>query len=75
MLRVFWEFLGRLSHRLPAWVLIGWFWLANLLLLAVMIGFRAVKTSGIAQTFELQDVPLLQFSGHPFPLAGAGVLR
>ncbi len=67
MHRGFWKFLGRLSERLPAWVVFGWIWLANLLLLAGMIGFRAVKTSGIAQTFEIQDVPLLEFADLHFP--------
>lgn len=56
-----------MPRSLNAWVVIGWFWLANLLALAVMIGFRAIKTSGIAQTFEFDDVPLLHQLDQNFP--------
>ncbi len=59
MFSLFLNFWGNLSRRLSVWAFISWFWLANLLALAVMIGFRGIKTSGIAQTFEFDDVPLL----------------
>ncbi len=67
MFQRFIGFSGRLSRRLPFWAVFGWAWLANLLLLAVMIAFRAVKTSGIAHTFEFEDVPLLHFLDVQFP--------
>lgn len=61
------SFLGSRSRSLNVWVVVGWFWLANLMTLAVMIGFRAIKTSGIAQTFEFDDVPLLHGLDQNYP--------
>ncbi|MCA9073324.1 MAG: hypothetical protein KDA84_30580, partial [Planctomycetaceae bacterium] len=68
------SFLGNLSRHLNAWVVVGWFWLANLLSFAVMIGFRAIKTSGIAQTFEFDDVPMLHQLDLHYPWLVGGAL-
>ncbi len=60
-------FFGKVSHKISAWVVFAWVWLAHLLVLATMIGFRAIKTSGIAQTFEFEDVPVLQLLDIHYP--------
>ena len=49
----------KLISPLAAWYVTGLLWLAQVVLSALMIVFRAVKTAGIAGAIQLDDVPVL----------------
>ena len=60
---------------LMRWHLIAIFWFAFLVVTGFLLAFRAVKTSGLAQLIDFENVPLLSFtSAHYAAFYWGGVL-